>query len=357
MALSNRDIFIQRFAFTPLQAKALSSSPTLSELTPQEAGWFTGLAELIVKSATTRQSLLELATKGSATDVAKAATGSLKSMFKKIAAADPAQMALQGPAHADGLDELADQLLRMVALPVIHLASADGAETADPERLVAVFEEGYGYEPDFVRQVFNSCTDSLDGYGAHTFCHAIQERCTKIKVYDLSAAEAELTTILSECAVLDGEPGHGALELLDLYREQMKTINLVHAPQEALGDKLAATSSKITSVAIEQFEKFSELINEALPYIRRAGYSLLEVEMTAALKPDITCHLTKTTDIDEETINELLAELTGKKMLTMVIKSLVLANKAQQKVHITGKQFSTVEMTFGLPPRVTIHFT
>jgi hypothetical protein len=115
----------------------------------------------------------------------------------------------------------------------------------------------------------------------------------------------------------------------------------------------AAAAASATTTAGRMLDEF----NEALPTMRALGFVVKDVHVGMGLLPEVGAKLVATTDsIDEKALQELIEKHAEKKLLVAALKGLYAAYNIKREipdVPLTGVQ---LDMTLGLPPRVSVSF-
>ena len=102
----------------------------------------------------------------------------------------------------------------------------------------------------------------------------------------------------------------------------------------------------------------SELIsnlNEALPYLAKAGYRMDGLDIEVGIPPKIIPHFA-VDEVPIEAIEISMVELEGNTVGYALLKSLLQAKGLQQKIEIEGMNFSRIEIEVGLIPAVRLSY-
>jgi hypothetical protein len=106
-------------------------------------------------------------------------------------------------------------------------------------------------------------------------------------------------------------------------------------------------------------DKLKEVVNdfgEILPIVEKAGYKIHEFQIVLALPPAFITNFIKTKDIPEKDIKNIIEANSDKKLLKIILKSLIKANQFQGEININKMKFTEVTVELTVPPKVVIKF-
>ena len=114
-------------------------------------------------------------------------------------------------------------------------------------------------------------------------------------------------------------------------------------------DKVGNPSAKIGDAILEVVSS----LNDALPHLAKAGYSMEELELEIGVPPKLIPHFTVDETLVENT-EQALVDLEGNPVGAALFKALLKAANFQQKIVINGMSFSRIEIQLGLVPAVRL---
>jgi hypothetical protein len=123
------------------------------------------------------------------------------------------------------------------------------------------------------------------------------------------------------------------------------------AMQTAAGlkDKVGDPSARVGDAI---FDVVSSL-NDSLPHLAKAGYTMDEVEIEVGVPPKLIPHFTVDGALAENA-EQVLTDLEGNIIGSALFKALLKAAALQQKIVINDMSFSRVEIQLGLVPAVRL---
>ena len=94
-------------------------------------------------------------------------------------------------------------------------------------------------------------------------------------------------------------------------------------------------------------------LNDALPHLAKAGYTMGELEIEIGVPPKLIPHFTVDETLAEHT-EQSLNDLKGNTIGYALFKALLKAADLQQKIVIDGMSFQGVEIELGLVPALRL---
>ena len=116
-------------------------------------------------------------------------------------------------------------------------------------------------------------------------------------------------------------------------------------------DKVGDPSSKVGDAVLDIISD----LNDALPQLAKAGYTINELEIEVGIPPKLIPHFT----VDESPVENRehsLAGLEGNKVGYALYKALSKASDLQQKIVINEMRFARIEIELGLVPAVRLSY-
>ena len=107
-------------------------------------------------------------------------------------------------------------------------------------------------------------------------------------------------------------------------------------------------------------DKLKEVVNyfgKILPFVEKAGYKINEFQIVLALPPAFITNFVKTKDVFEKAITKIIEDNSDKKLLKIILKSLMKANQFQGQIKIEKMKFTEVILELTVPPKVVVKFS
>lgn len=135
--------------------------------------------------------------------------------------------------------------------------------------------------------------------------------------------------------------------------------NFIQSSFDDAIDKLKAGLDKVSefgTVTKDKTVDFIESISELIPIIEKAGYRTNRFIVGITIPPSVQLHLHRFAEVSEKEIEELKVEYKNKKILKMILSSLITVNKLQSKLNVGDLVFSEVAVDISLPPKISIRY-
>lgn len=117
-----------------------------------------------------------------------------------------------------------------------------------------------------------------------------------------------------------------------------------------------SASSTIATASADAVKALVRNINEALPYVERAGYRVSEIELGLSVPPKVLMHLMLDEEISDEVRAALLKDAEGKWFTRQLIERLHNVRQIQRATNFVGMQFDEIEIEIALIPSVILHY-
>lgn len=98
-------------------------------------------------------------------------------------------------------------------------------------------------------------------------------------------------------------------------------------------------------------------LNESSDIFKRGGFNLVEVEVTLGIPPEIVVVFDSLEQISEEEKEKLVLELSDKKIILIILKSLFKARDFFDSIKIGDYKLNQVKISLGLTPGISIIFS
>jgi len=120
---------------------------------------------------------------------------------------------------------------------------------------------------------------------------------------------------------------------------------------------IAQSASKtIATASTEAVRSIVANINEALPFLERAGYRVSEIELGLSVPPKVLLHLALDEEISDEVREALLKDCEGKWFTRQLIERLHNVRQIQRATQFVGMAFDEIEIEIALIPTVLLHY-
>ena len=116
-------------------------------------------------------------------------------------------------------------------------------------------------------------------------------------------------------------------------------------------DKVGDPSGKVGDAILAVVKD----LNDALPHLSKAGYTMDELEIEVGIPPKLIPHFSVDETLAENT-EQSLTDLEGNTVGYALFKALLKAADLQQKIVIDGMSFARIEIEFGLIPAVRLSY-
>ena len=126
-----------------------------------------------------------------------------------------------------------------------------------------------------------------------------------------------------------------------------------------LKDGASALKDSAEALKGSSDDKLKEVANEfnaIAPIIKMIGYSITEVEVELGMPPKIVPHFTRTDDMSEDEMNEIIEKHKDKKLTYLILSSLAKASSLQNSIQLSNLKFTEVEIEVGAIPSVKLKF-
>ena len=121
---------------------------------------------------------------------------------------------------------------------------------------------------------------------------------------------------------------------------------------DIVGEKI----SELKDAGLEKINAGFDELALGLPLIEEAGFKFGEISIDLGIPPDVSVSFTKTNQVDASVIEALINSNQEKKILVVLLKTLLTANNLQGKITSDKFIFSGVSIKLGLPPQVSLHY-
>jgi hypothetical protein len=182
------------------------------------------------------------------------------------------------------------------------------------------------------------------------------ETLTKAKKAAEQAALAakEMTgsaaTKASELRDMAAQKSGGALTLAADMKEQAALR------VDDLKDRLAGKVAEIKDAAVTGLKDLAEDLNQRLPALREAGYTLTQVALEVGIAPKIKATFAAAPDISRERVDAVIEEHKDARVTVALLRALYGAYKLQTSFRIAGMKPLDIELELGVTPAAIVRF-
>jgi hypothetical protein len=112
----------------------------------------------------------------------------------------------------------------------------------------------------------------------------------------------------------------------------------------------------IKDAALSAVKELVDDLNEHIPALREAGYTLTEVSVDVGLMPKIVASFASAPDISQERIDAVIEEHKEATVTIAMLRALYAAYKLQKSVHLVGMRPRAIALEIGIAPGVVVKF-
>jgi hypothetical protein len=113
---------------------------------------------------------------------------------------------------------------------------------------------------------------------------------------------------------------------------------------------------EVKEAALSGIKELVDDLNQHLPALQEAGYTLSEVSVELALGPKVVATFAPRPDITQERVDAVIAEHRDAKVTVALLRALFAAYKLQSGLHIAGMKPRGICIEMGLPPGIVVKF-
>ena len=118
----------------------------------------------------------------------------------------------------------------------------------------------------------------------------------------------------------------------------------------------AERAGNLAQVGADALWSLTDEVNELLPAIRSAGYTVQGVDLDVALPPKVAVHCKLQTDLSEQERAALLASLAGRTLVSAAVSSLFQVAEAQRRMSLGTLRPTDVILEVGVSPAVRVRY-
>ena len=119
---------------------------------------------------------------------------------------------------------------------------------------------------------------------------------------------------------------------------------------------LAEVADKVASAGLEKTQEILAEINLLLQLLQAAGYGVGALDFELTLSPKITIKLKPTAAMNDEKLSAILKDYPQKKLVTVVVGSLIQANRLRNSVTVETLELEGVQIVLTTSPNITLQW-
>jgi hypothetical protein len=121
-----------------------------------------------------------------------------------------------------------------------------------------------------------------------------------------------------------------------------------------------AKAAEVSTAAQDKIEDLIQDFNKMLPFAEELGLSIASFDIEAGLLPKIKTSLVGSIDnIDNETVERLIAEHDNNKLLVSILKAVLMAKNIHARLegaYISVLKDLVIDVQLGIPPSISCRF-
>jgi hypothetical protein len=145
-------------------------------------------------------------------------------------------------------------------------------------------------------------------------------------------------------------------EIFEDMRQALLGNKPGHKWGSSAGDAVNATIGGLKGFGGDTLTSTADKFNQIMPYIERAGFDVIEIEVGLGLSPKVVAHLVLRELLDDEAQADLLQELKGKKLTQTIISSLFKTSEARKKLNFKRFHYTHIELELSILPTIVLKF-
>lgn len=123
-----------------------------------------------------------------------------------------------------------------------------------------------------------------------------------------------------------------------------------------LKERLVGKVAEIKDAAVAGLKDLADDLNQRLPALREAGYTLTHVALEVGIAPKMKATFTAAADISQERVDEVIEEHKDARVTVALLRALYGAYKLQSGIRIAGMKPLDIELELGVMPAVSVRF-
>jgi hypothetical protein len=123
-----------------------------------------------------------------------------------------------------------------------------------------------------------------------------------------------------------------------------------------LKDRLVGKVAEIKDAAVTGLKDLADDLNEHLPALREAGYTLTHVALEIGIAPKVKATFSAAPDISQERVDAVIEEHKEARATVAMLRALYGAYKLQNAIRIAGMKPCDIELDIGVTPAAIVKF-
>lgn len=125
---------------------------------------------------------------------------------------------------------------------------------------------------------------------------------------------------------------------------------------EDLKDRLAGKVAEVKDAAVAGIKDLAEDLNQRLPALREAGYTLTQVALEVGITPKVKATFSAAPDISQERVEAVIEQHKEARVTVALLRALYGAYKLQTSFRIAGMKPLDIELELGITPAAIVRF-
>jgi hypothetical protein len=122
-------------------------------------------------------------------------------------------------------------------------------------------------------------------------------------------------------------------------------------------NNMLGKARKFTDPASEAVSKMLDEFNAALPPLQALGFGVEDIKVSMGLLPEVSAKLiAAVANVNATALGEMIEKRSEQKTLVTVLKALQTAYNIRDQLGDLGLKGVEIDVTLGIPPRVSIGF-
>ena len=126
--------------------------------------------------------------------------------------------------------------------------------------------------------------------------------------------------------------------------------------RDGLKKGLAEVTQSAKGAGGETLTRSAKTLEEAIPFLERAGYDVTLIEVGVGFSPKVSAHLRFREGISEEERHQILDDARERQMVSTILNALFSASAARDKLRFSNFHFTHIELELSVLPTVILKF-
>lgn len=125
---------------------------------------------------------------------------------------------------------------------------------------------------------------------------------------------------------------------------------------DILGEDTKVIVDEFKETGSNKIQEITDMLDDSKNYITRSGYEIASIGIVLGVPPKINLTFNYKTSVTDDEREKLLLEVASNKILLIILKSLFKAGDFYNSAKFKGYKLSSVDISLGLTPGVSIKF-